>query len=87
MVRAAAAGGCRLHFGGAAVARVERRFLSTLIVLALVAVAASACGRKGPLDPPAAALTPSDATTATAPADDGTTKKPNKPFVLDPLIK
>jgi len=67
------------------VARVERRFLSTLLVLALVAVAASACGRKGPLDPPAAALTPSDTSTVT-PADD-TTKKPDKPFVLDPLIK
>jgi predicted small lipoprotein YifL len=70
------------------VARVERRFLSTLLVLALVAVAASACGRRGPLDPPAAALTPSDTTTTTTatPSDD-TTKKPDKPFFLDPLIK
>jgi predicted small lipoprotein YifL len=74
-----------LIFGGAAVARVERRLLSTLLVLTLVAVAASACGRKGPLDPPAAALTPSD--TTTTPGDDTGVKKPNKPFVLDPLIK
>ncbi len=66
-------------------ARVERRFLSTLLVLTLVAVAASACGRKGPLDPPAAALMPSD-TSATKPADDKTAK-PDKPFFLDPLIK
>jgi predicted small lipoprotein YifL len=58
-----------------------------LLVLALVAVAASACGRKGPLDPPAAALTPADtATTTTTPADSAP-KKPDRPFILDPLIK
>ena len=71
-------------FGGAFVARVDRRLLSTLLALALVAATASACGRKGPLDPPAAALTSADATIAPA---DSTTKKPDKPFVLDPLIK
>jgi predicted small lipoprotein YifL len=54
--------------------------VSAMIVAAL---ALSACGRKGPLEAPPAAV-------VTAPAPDATTDgkptKPNKPFFLDSLL-
>ncbi|HZP18794.1 MAG TPA: lipoprotein [Bauldia sp.] len=53
--------------------------------LVLAALTLSACGRKGPLEPPpGAAVTkpdPSDPATA-----DPTVKKPDRHFVLDPLL-
>jgi predicted small lipoprotein YifL len=62
------------------------------LVIAIVAAAVglAGCGRKGALDaPPGAAITPKP--DATQPAD-GTSKtgdiaKPDKKFVLDPLLK
>jgi predicted small lipoprotein YifL len=68
---------------------VDSRFLSRVVVVAAVVavVGLAGCGRKGALEaPPGAAIAP--ATTST----DGTTKndgiaKPDKKFVLDPLMK
>jgi predicted small lipoprotein YifL len=64
---------------------VARRDVGTLtkaLVLTLVAAAIglSACGRKGPLEPPpgAAAVAPQ--------ADEATPPKPDKDFILDPLL-
>lgn len=56
---------------------------AALIALLAVVVAASGCGRKGPLEaPPGAAVTTSDDGTT---APDST--KPQKKFFLDPLLK
>jgi predicted small lipoprotein YifL len=62
---------------------VERSFLKRVLVIAAVvaAVGLSGCGRKGPLDAPSAAVKPAPNTTTT---DDS---KPDKSFVLDPLLK
>ena len=73
--------------GGAPVAPVDRRVLSRAVVIGLIAAAIglSGCGRKGALEPPPGmamkAATAGDVPPAEAP------KKPDKPFLLDPLLK
>lgn len=60
------------------------RSLVTLAVALGVALALSACGRKGDLDPPSIAAKQQDKygqkSEAPAPAN------PDKPFILDPLL-
>jgi predicted small lipoprotein YifL len=51
----------------------------------LAAIGLTACGRKGPLEPPPAAAARSAEPDGTKPADTGPTK-PDKPFLLDPLL-
>jgi len=80
MVRAAPRGAVK-SLGGAAVAVANRRLFSAVLIVALAATVASGCGRKGPLDPPTAAVVTSSGAPAVTP------DKPAKPFVLDPLIK
>ena len=66
-------------------APVDRRILSRALIagVLIAAVGLTACGRKGPLEaplPPAAAKVDPN-----APQDPGITK-PDKPFILDPLL-
>jgi len=66
---------------------VERRLYSRALVAGVLtaALALSGCGRKGPLEPPAAAVktaVPADADTA----KDTGIEKPDRPFILDPLL-
>ena len=72
-----------LSSGGAPLARLNRTNLSRALLIGLIAaVALTACGRKGALEAP-----PDSSVTTAAPAD--TTppaQKPNKRFVLDPLL-
>ncbi len=64
----------------------------TAAAVALAAVAMSACGVKGPLEPPGgtAAIASGEAKSAES-ADPGSNsaapKKPHEPFVLDPLLR
>lgn len=64
-------------------ARHDGGTLTKALVLTLVAAAIglSACGRKGPLEPPPNAVT----ATAPQPAE-ATPPKPDKDFILDPLL-
>jgi predicted small lipoprotein YifL len=57
--------------------------LTKVLVLAVVvaAVGLSACGRRGPLEPP-----PGSAVAADPAADPATPPKPDKDFILDPLL-
>jgi predicted small lipoprotein YifL len=67
----------------------DRRFLSRVLIAGILvaAVGLAACGRRGPLEPP-----PSAAATTTVPDDgkapppDPGITKPDRPFVLDPLL-
>lgn len=62
----------------------DRRIVVRAVLAAVLisAVGLSACGRKGPLQPP-----PSAATTGEDGKDDkGKNSKPDRPFILDPLI-
>ena len=71
------------------VAPVNRRILSRAAAVGLIAAAVglSGCGRKGALEaPPGMAIKPATAGEV-PPADDAGTKKPDKHFVLDPLMK
>jgi predicted small lipoprotein YifL len=66
------------------VARVDRRILSRAVVVGLIAIAIglSGCGRRGALEsPPGAAMKSATAGEAPAPA------KPDKKFILDPLLQ
>ena len=69
--------------GGSAVAPVDRRILSRALIagVLIAAVGLTACGRKGPLEAPLAAAKADP----NAPQDIGPTK-PDKPFILDPLL-
>jgi predicted small lipoprotein YifL len=59
-------------------------FLSPVLLIALAAaVGLAACGRKGALEAPPYAAVKADE--AAAKPDTGP-QKPNKPFVLDPLL-
>lgn len=62
----------------------------TILALLALAVALTGCGRKGPLEPPGgrpAAETPGAIIGLTAPrSEPETVERPNKPFILDPLI-
>lgn len=77
----------RLKTGEARVARIDGRILAQMVIIGAVAAAIglSACGRRGPLEPP-----PTAAATAAIPDDEAEEAKPAKPdrtFVLDPLIR
>jgi predicted small lipoprotein YifL len=75
---------CAENPGGAPVARVDRRILSRVVVVGLIAIAIglSGCGRRGALEPPpGAAMKSATAGEAPAPA------KPDKKFILDPLLQ
>ena len=68
---------------------MNRRLLSRAVVIGLLAAAVglTGCGRKGALEaPPGMALKAATAGEV-PPVDDSAPKKPNKPFVLDPLLK
>ena len=52
-----------------------------MIATLAAAVGLAGCGRKGPLEAPGADIKPAPDTTKTGDA------KPNKSFVLDPLLK
>ncbi|MEP7452108.1 lipoprotein [Phyllobacterium sp. SB3] len=59
----------------------SRSLLSTILMSVVIVSAISACGRKGPLEPPPASGTsmPGEPKPATPPVKD-------KRFILDPLI-
>lgn len=62
--------------------------LSHAVIVGLLVAAAglSACGRKGPLEPPpTASVAPADPTDPSQPPNSGP-GKPDKPFFLDPLL-
>lgn len=65
-------------------ARTDRFFgKAAILVLVAAAIGLSACGRKGPLQPPPSATA---AGTAIAdPAESGP-PKPDRDFILDPLL-
>lgn len=72
----------RVVFGGAL--PMNSPFFSRLAIAGIVvaALALAGCGRKGPLDAPGAAATePGQA----APAEPA--KKPDRHFILDPLVQ
>ena len=60
-----------------------RSMLTSLIVVLLVsAMGLSACGRKGPLErPPAAKASEAQV------VDGGSPSRPNRPFILDRLLR
>lgn len=64
--------------------------LMVLIVVALAAMPLAACGKRGPLDPPAVAKAEGDAKSAEA-GDAGDNSaapaKPHEPFILDGLLR
>ena len=75
---------CVEKSGGAPVAPVDRRVLSRALVIGLIAAAIglSGCGRRGALEaPPGMAM--ESATAGEVPA---APTKPNKKFILDPLL-
>ncbi|MGE0231677.1 MAG: lipoprotein [Flavobacteriaceae bacterium] len=57
------------------------RALLTLLMVSMLALAVSACGRKGPLEPPPGKPDQGPATSDGIPAE-----KPNRPFILDGLL-
>lgn len=61
-----------------------------MIAVVAAAVGLAGCGRKGPLDAPGAAIKPAPDTTS-QPADTTTKSssiaKPDKTYILDPLLK
>lgn len=69
--------------GNLAVALNDRRIVVRAVLAAVLisAVGLSACGRKGPLQPP-----PSAAATGEDGQKDKGNEKPDRPFILDPLI-
>ncbi len=74
--------------GGAPVAPENRGLLARVVVVGLVvaAVGLAGCGRKGALEaPPGMAL--KAATAGDVPPPDTGPKKPDKKFLLDPLIQ
>jgi predicted small lipoprotein YifL len=58
----------------------------TLLAVAGIALALSGCGRKGPLDPPSAAVVTTGQQQGQAVQTTQTATKPDRPFVLDPLL-
>ena len=66
----------------------DRRLFSRALIagVLIAAVGLTACGRKGPLEaPPSAAATAGPSADGKPPPDPGITK-PDRPFVLDPLL-
>jgi predicted small lipoprotein YifL len=70
------------------VAPVNRGFLSHAVVVGLLAAAVglSGCGRKGALEAPSGTAVKT-ATVGEPPSTDAAPNKPDKHFVLDPLLK
>jgi predicted small lipoprotein YifL len=70
------------------VARVDRRFISRALIAGVLvaAVGLSACGRRGALDPPPSAAAKAAPTADGKPPPDRGITKPDRPFVLDPLL-
>jgi predicted small lipoprotein YifL len=66
------------------VAQADSRVLgqTAIVIVLAAAVGLAACGRKGPLE------APPNAVTATAPQPEGVAvpPKPDKDFILDPLL-
>jgi predicted small lipoprotein YifL len=64
----------------------RRNLMRALIAGVLVAgLALSACGRKGPLEPPPSAKA-TDTGLADDPVEAAKAAKPDRPFILDPLL-
>ena len=65
----------------------DRRTLSRALVVGVLVAAfgLTACGRKGPLEAPAAAANAAYPGQPAAAKDTGISK-PDKPFILDPLL-
>lgn len=66
---------------------MKRGRMNNLVVLGLAAAMAlslSACGRKGPLEPPPGSVTSTTAGEEARPQQKP--KKPDRPFILDSLI-
>lgn len=61
-----------------------------MTIAVVAAIGLSACGRKGPLEPPpgmaATAANPDPIAAASAPQTPPPPDKPNRPFILDPLL-
>ncbi|MCB1475113.1 MAG: lipoprotein [Rhodobiaceae bacterium] len=57
------------------------RALLNLLMVSMLALAVSACGRKGPLEPP-----PNHPEQGPATSDGIPVEKPNRPFILDGLL-
>jgi len=55
------------------------------ILIALLALAA--CGRNGPLEPPPGAVATNNGDNASATSQAAPASKPNRSFVLDPLVR
>jgi predicted small lipoprotein YifL len=70
------------------------RGLALIAALACALIALTACGRKGPLDPPPTAAAPAEGAgtasgqqAAPPPAESAASQPPSKrPFLLDPLL-
>lgn len=56
-----------------------------MLLLAL-AVAISACGRRGALEAPSSELSGYEEPTGADPQSQDASSKPDKPFILDPLL-
>ena len=78
----------RIEPWGWFVAPDDRRILSRVLIASVLvaAVSLTGCGRRGPLEPPpSAAVTTTKPDDSKPPPDPGITK-PDRPFVLDPLL-
>jgi predicted small lipoprotein YifL len=62
---------------------MSRSFILIALLL-LATMSLSACGKRGTLEPPAAASAEKSASTAPEPKPG---EKPHRPFVLDPLLR
>jgi predicted small lipoprotein YifL len=60
------------------------RQLILIALMLLATMSLSACGKRGTLEPPAAASTEKTVQTAPEPKPG---EKPHRPFVLDPLLR
>jgi len=69
-----------------AVAPKSRRILFCAVAIGVAAALLSGCGRKGPLDPPSAAVVTTGQQQGQAVQTTQTATKPDRPFVLDPLL-
>jgi len=69
------------------VAPTYRQIALSAVVIGLAAVALAGCGRKGPLEPPSAAVTTNIAAQQGQQVQTAQTPpKPDRPFVLDRLL-
>ncbi len=71
-------------------AEIDRQFVTRAMLVGLLAVSVglSACGRKGALEAPVGSIAAKDDGMAAAATDEEKAKqKPDKAFILDPLLK